>query len=87
MIEIFSGYVTDSRDHCYDLAISDEADMVAFVEKAERKSNFDAYVDIDCRKDRLVTLSTCAYNFENARYVAIGRLDLAWKKDSLQSLK
>ena len=87
VIEIFSGYVTDSRDHCYDLAISDEADMVAFVEKAERKSNFDAYVDIDCRKDRLVTLSTCAYNFENARYVAIGRLDLAWKKDSLQSLK
>ena len=87
VIEIFSGYVTDSRDHCYDLAISDEADMVAFVEKAERKSNFDAYVDIDCRKDRLVTLSTCAYNFENARYVAIGRLDLAWKKDSLRSLK
>ena len=87
VIEIFSGYVTDSRDHCYDLAISDEADMVAFVEKSERKSNFDAYVDIDCRKDRLVTLSTCAYNFENARYVAIGRLDLAWKKDSLQNLK
>lgn len=81
VIEIFSGYVTDSRDHCYDLAISDEADMRVFVEKAERKSNFDAHVDINCRKDRLVTLSTCAYNFENARYIAIGRLDLAWKKD------
>lgn len=81
VIEIFSGYVTDSRDHCYDLAISAEEDMRSFVERAERKSNFDAHVDINCRKDRLVTLSTCAYNFENARYVAIGRLDLAWKKD------
>ena len=81
VIEIFSGYVTDSRDHCYDLAISAEEDMRAFVERAERKSNFDAHVEINCRKDRLVTLSTCAYNFENARYVAIGRLDLAWKRD------
>ena len=25
--------------------------------------------------DRLVTLSTCAYAFENARYIAIGRLN------------
>jgi sortase B len=81
VIELFSGYVTDSRDHCYDLAISAEEDMRAFVERAERKSNFDAHVEINCRKDRLVTLSTCAYNFENARYVAIGRLDLAWKRD------
>ena len=81
IIEIFSGYVTDSSDHCYDVAISDEEDMRKFVQQAERKSNFDAHVEIDCRKDRLVTLSTCAYNFENARYIAIGRLDLAWKKD------
>ena len=81
VIELFSGYVTDSSDHCYDLAISDEKDMRAFVERAERKSNFDAHGDVNCRKDRLVTLSTCAYNFENARYVAIGRLDLAWKRD------
>ena len=82
VIEIFSGYVTDSSDHCYDLAISDEEDMRKFVERAERKSNFDALVDINCRKDRLVTLSTCAYNFENARYVAIGRLNRAWKLDA-----
>ena len=81
IIEIFSGYVTDSGDHCYDVAISDEEDMRKFVQQAEKKSNFDAHVEIDCRKDRLVTLSTCAYNFENARYIAIGRLDLAWKKD------
>lgn len=82
VIEIFSGYVTDSRDHCYDVAISDEADMRSFVERAERKSNFDACMEINYRKDRMVTLSTCAYNFENARYIAIGRLDLAWKRDA-----
>ena len=26
------------------------------------------------RFDRLITLSTCAYAFENARYILIGRL-------------
>ena len=31
-------------------------------------------------KDHMVTLSTCAYNFENARYVVLGRLDLAWER-------
>ena len=78
--EVFAGYVTDGSDHCYDIAISDEKDMRAFVESAKKKSDFDAHIDIDCRKDHLVTLSTCAYNFENARYVVIARLVLGWER-------
>lgn len=81
LIEIFAGYVTDGRDHCYDIAISDEADMRDFVAAAKEKSNFDARVEIDCEKDHLVTLSTCAYNFENARYVVIGRLVTMWERE------
>lgn len=79
LIEIFAGYVTDGRDHCYDIALSDAADMRAFVAAALEKSNFDAHVEIDCERDHLVTLSTCAYNFENARYVVIGRLVPVWE--------
>ena len=79
LIEIFAGYVTDGQDHCYDIAISDEADMRRFVTAAEEKSNFEAHVEIDCARDHLVTLSTCAYNFENARYVVIGRLVTMWE--------
>ncbi len=79
LVEIFAGYVTDGRDHCYDIAISDEEDMRAFAEAAREKSNFDAHVEIDCSRDHLVTLSTCAYNFENARYVVIGRLVTVWE--------
>lgn len=81
LIEIFAGYVTDGQDHCYDIAISDEDDMREFVVAAGEKSNFDAYVEIDCSRDHLVTLSTCAYNFENARYVVIGRLVTMWEKE------
>lgn len=74
LIELFAAYVTDSEDHCYDIALSDEEDMRAFVEEAERKSNFRTGVEVDVT-DHLVTLSTCAYAFENARYIAIGRLN------------
>jgi sortase B len=80
LIEVFAGYVTTSKDHCYDIAISDEDDMRAFVEEAQRKSDFVSHVEIDCRGDRLVTLSTCAYNFDNARCIVIGKLTRVWQK-------
>lgn len=87
VIEVFAGYVTDGSDHCYDIAISDAQDMQRFVEAAEKKSDFDSHVEIDCGGDHLVTLSTCAYNFENARYIVIGRLDLAWERNPLFTVK
>lgn len=81
VIEVFAGYVTTSKDHCYDIAISDEEDMRRFVETAAEKSDFDSHAEIDCRADRLVTLSTCAYNFDNARCIVIGRLERVWARD------
>ena len=73
VIEVLAGYMTSSSDHCYDIAISDEEDMEAFVETARGKSDFTSGVEVS-GSDRLVTLSTCAYAFENARYIVIGRL-------------
>ena len=77
ILQVFAGYTTDDRDHCYDIAISDEEDMKAFLKEAQRKSNFKAGVDVQL-DDRLVTLSTCAYAFEDARYILIGRLISVW---------
>ena len=74
LLELFAGYTTSKSDHCYDIAISDADDMAAFVEEARSKSNFTSGVEI-ASGDHLVTLSTCAYAFENARYIAIGRLN------------
>lgn len=80
LLEAFAGYVTESTDHCYDIAISGEEDMRQFTQTAAKKSDFDSHVEINCRKDHLVTLSTCAYNFDNARYILIARLTLAWER-------
>ena len=80
LLELFAGYLTDKRDHCYDIAISDEADLSAFAQTALEKSDFRAEIEI-LPGDRLVTLSTCAYAFENARYILIGRLDSLWQTE------
>lgn len=81
LMEIFAGYTTSDSDHCYDIAISDEEDMQAFVEEAQRKSDFVAAVEVQMT-DRLVTLSTCAYAFEDARYILIGRIVPIWEHDT-----
>ncbi len=83
LVEVFAGYLTTGSDHCYDIAISDEEDMRRFVATAEKKTNFLSHVEVDCKADHLVTLSTCAYQVENARYIVIGRLNLVWEKNPL----
>ena len=80
VLEMFAGYTTSKRDHCYDIAISDENDLRAFVDEAKQKSDFSCGVE-PLAGDRLVTLSTCAYAFQNARYIAIGRLNTIWLAD------
>lgn len=78
LVELIAGYTTDSSDHCYDIALSDFRDMNYYLTKARQKSDFDSAVTV-IEGDRLVTLSTCAYAFENARYIAIGKLTQLWE--------
>ena len=80
LLEIFVGYTTSDKDHCYDIAISDEEDMAAFIDEAVRKSDFASGVQVKTT-DRLVTLSTCAYAFEDARYILIGRIVSVWNTE------
>ena len=77
LLEVFAGYTTSDKDHCYDIAISDEEDMAEFIDEAVRKSDFVSGVQVQMT-DRLVTLSTCAYAFEDARYILIGRIVPVW---------
>ena len=45
----------------------------AFVERARARSDFASPVEV-LPGDRLVTLATCTYTFENARYLLLCRL-------------
>jgi len=79
LLEVFACYTTDSGDHCYQLAISGEENMNYFVRKAKEKSDVNCAVEVT-HEDRIVTLSTCAYDFENARYVVLTRVKSVWKR-------
>ena len=61
------------NDQHGNIAISDENDQRAFIEEAKTKSDFESPIQTE-PGERLITLSTCAYAFENARYILIGRL-------------
>ena len=43
------------------------------VKIAMKKSTFKSEIEVS-KEDRIITLSTCSYDFENARYVLLGRL-------------
>lgn len=80
IIELVAGYRTTSKDHCYDIAISDDVDLMNFAREAKEKSDFETETEIR-PDDRLVTLSTCAYEYDGARCIAIGRLESVWRDE------
>jgi sortase B len=75
LVELFAGYVARADDSCYDIAIGDPEDFAGFARAVKEKSAFAADCAIGAG-DRLVTLSTCAYSFADARFVLIGKLAL-----------
>lgn len=71
-VELISGYVTSATSEIYAPADSDE-DMMALAKNAVKLSTFDAGLELE-EGDRYLTLSTCSYEYDNARYVVVGRL-------------
>ncbi len=72
-IELIGGYTTSTdASLAYSIPVtSEERDKL--IEQVQRTSTFQADIQIS-DQDRLITLSTCAYDFDNARYVLVGVL-------------
>ena len=69
-IELFAGVVRDNSDNV--LFFENDAAFLAHVAALREKSTFLSPVQVTV-DDRLITLSTCAYDFKNARYILVGR--------------
>lgn len=69
-IRFFSGYVADTRESAWNLAFSEE-EYGTWLDEIIRKSYFHAEIT-PTLEDRILTLSTCTYDFENARFVLHG---------------
>lgn len=72
-IELFAGFVTPSDSESYDV-ICNMNDWKQYIEDALQKSTFTANVESE-GIERIITLSTCSYEYGNARYVLLGRLE------------
>lgn len=71
-LELIAGYTTDIYDIVYNLPASRET-RDEILARAVEKSSFQSGITVN-GEDKLVTLSTCSYDYDNARYVVIGRL-------------
>ena len=72
-IEIFSGYTTKMDSSAYMQTFGSIREHTDWLKEVSGRSDFRANLEISAY-DRVITLSTCAYRFENARYVLHGKL-------------
>lgn len=71
-IELYAGIVV-RRDAIIYAPNPDEEEFAEFLHKAKTNSSFDSDIEIS-ENDTLITLSTCSYEYNNARYIIIGKL-------------
>ena len=72
-IEIFSAYTTDAESDTYKMFFESEADFARNLDDWRVQSLVSTNVDVSV-DDRVITLSTCTYEFYNARFVIQGKL-------------
>lgn len=72
-IELFSGYVANVKDKCWELWFPSNTEFEQWITDTKLRSSFKSPVEVSA-SDRFITLSTCSYEFDNARYVVVGKL-------------
>lgn len=72
-VEIFAGYVADVAADAWDIDFSTEEEYGEWIEQSASKSWISTGILPDS-SDRILTLSTCSYEFDNARFVLLGVL-------------
>lgn len=72
-VELFSGHAVSAYGDIYTIYRGPMPEFTAYLEENKAKSDFAADVELD-PEAHYVVLSTCAYDFEEARYVVHGKL-------------
>lgn len=67
-LEVFAGYVASTDSHAWQLDFADAQERQSWLDEQVKKSDFHSDV-MPGPGDRILTLSTCSYEFQNARYV------------------
>ena len=73
VVELFSGYVAGVTDEAWRTRFSTSEEWEVWLEEITERSVFESKVQ-PTLEDRILTLSTCSYEFENAQFVVHGIL-------------
>ena len=69
IIELFTGYTISVDSDIYDLSVIDSSKLEELISKSDFESNTKV-----TEEDKIITLSTCAYEYDGARYIVMGVL-------------
>lgn len=72
-IEVFAGYVANVKDDVWRISFSSDMEFEEWIQNAKEHSCFESGI-VPAVTDRIITLSTCSYEFDNARFVLMGRI-------------
>ena len=75
-VDFFAGYVASVEDNAWNMGFGSDAEFEAWLEEARDRSLIESDVSV-AATDRILTLSTCSYEFSNARFVLLGVLSQA----------
>lgn len=73
VIEIFAGFVTSVQDDAWQVDFGSGANFEEWIRRSIDRSCFTSSITL-VATDRIITLSTCSYEFNNARFVLLGVL-------------
>ena len=72
-IELFSAYVTDMNSDTYKISFESAEDNQAWLDSIIAQSAFESNVSVK-PGDQILTLSTCTYEYDDARFVVHGKM-------------
>ncbi len=73
MIELFAGIVADGNYEFVRFEFQDDGDFLEYISTLKEESTFESKTIVK-PDDRIITLCTCSYEFNNARYALFGKL-------------
>ena len=70
-VQLFAAYVADPSEDAWEVSFTNDGEIQAWIDAATARSTFTSDVK-PTTGDRLLTLSTCSYEFGDARFVVVG---------------
>lgn len=72
-MEVFAGSVCNVEENAWDMNFQNGKEALAWAKDRKNKSVFKSDVELN-ENDKYISLSTCTYEFDDARFVLLGRL-------------